>query len=159
MSTSCIAKPLRGHCASHLHEELWHPTDLLLWPQGHFGVTLHSATCMPAQCPCSTLPVGSQFQAGTSIHVLLGPRSLSPRDLRIHARGTPAPMPWSPRLTTTSQHPCHGVPIPQSDPSIHALGTPALQQDSNRPYHGDLTSMAGPNSHTIVTRTPVPTPC
>lgn len=71
MSTSSTAKPLQGHCASHLHGELWHPTDLLLWPQGYFGVTLHTATCMPAQCPCSTLPVGSQFQAGTSIHVLL----------------------------------------------------------------------------------------
>lgn len=75
MSTSSIAKPLRGHCASHLHEELWHPTDQLLWPQGYFGVTFHSATCMPAQCPWSTLSVGSQFQAGTSIHVLLDPRS------------------------------------------------------------------------------------
>lgn len=159
MSTNSITKPLQGHCASHPRGELWHPTDLLLWPQGCFRVTLHSATCMPAQCPCSTLPVGSQFQAGTSIHVLLGPTSLSPNISQHPCHRKPSTMPWSPSLTTRPQHPCHGVPIPQSDPSVHTPGTPAIQLDSNSPYHRDFIPVAGSNSHTIVTRTPVPTPC
>lgn len=137
MSISSIAKPLQGHCASHPHGELWHPTDLLPQPQGHFGVTLHSATCMPAPCPCSTLPVGSQFPAWYQQPCYSWVPDLSPTDLNIHATGTPAPTPWvphnyipapmpqGPSLTARPQHQCHGVPIPQSDLSVHTLGTPA----------------------------------
>lgn len=64
---------------------------------GHRGAL--GATCMPAQCPCSTLPVGSQFQPGTNIHVLLGLKSLIPTDLSIYAIGAPAPMSQGSSLT------------------------------------------------------------